>query len=83
MIFNEDEDVISWNTWSLRDKQTLRRAIAQQPSIVNNVLTHEQIEAALVTAFPIMAKYSVEDDDFHLLITEIYAKYARNGAVDS
>lgn len=45
-------------------------------------LTHEIVEQALTEVIPELAKATVEDDEFHELVTEVFADYIREGATD-
>lgn len=60
-------------------RRKLAELVQQQ---TDKQLTRELIEQAVVESIPELADATVEDDDFHSLISEISAEYSRNGALD-
>jgi hypothetical protein len=71
-----------WENWPEREKLKFRQALLKSQR-VNEELTHELIEEVLKSTFKFLNQYTVEDEEFHYLITQIYAEYRRAGAVDN
>jgi hypothetical protein len=75
--------VTEWKLWQEFRKKKVRNAlIAAVAASRDKELTHEMIEQALVDADPELKSATVDDDDFHVLVTEVYAEHVRTGAVD-
>jgi hypothetical protein len=69
--------ILPWEHWARGDRRKLLRALAD--AVGPRDARHEDIEVELLKFFP---GESVENEEFHVLVTEVYAHLARGGGVD-
>lgn len=76
--------VREWKDYQEFHRTGVRRRIAElTEKALDRELTHEIIEEALTGVIPDLKGETVDNDDFHELVTVVYAEYIRGGAVDA
>jgi hypothetical protein len=69
--------ILPWEHWNNSDKRSLLRDLAA--AVGPRDADHQDIEGQLLKRFP---GESIDNDEFHVLVTEVYAHLARNRGVD-
>lgn len=73
----------SWDDFTPKRKKavliTCAMLVSRSP---NKELTHEMVEEALLLVVPELSGQTIEDDEFHELVTEVYVQYARADGAD-